>query len=117
MSPLPDYVPGLDWPRWVEALMLLVAVYLPVTAVAVMFSIWWERKVSAHVQSRVGPMRTGGWHGWSQSLADGLKLLSKEDLIPRDADGPRALSRGVAGHGLGLGLGFGLGLGLGFGPE
>ena len=33
-------------------------------------------------------MRTGGWHGWAQSLADGLKFFQKEDLIPREADQP-----------------------------
>ena len=50
------------------------------------FGIWWERKVAGRIQSRMGPMRTGGWHGWAQSAADGIKLVFKEDYIPSGGD-------------------------------
>lgn len=53
-----------------------------------LYTIWWERKVAGRIQSRLGPMRVGGWHGWAQSLADGLKLICKEDFIPSEGDAP-----------------------------
>lgn len=88
------YDAGMAWvvrlPLWVQTLLLKAAiaalVILPFVSLVAMVSIWAERKIAARIQSRHGPMRVGGFHGWAQSLADGLKLIGKEDLLPAGAD-------------------------------
>ena len=53
--------------------------------VSVLFMVWFERKVVSDMQSRIGPNRAGPW-GLLQTLADGIKLFFKEDLLPDRAN-------------------------------
>lgn len=67
-------------------LVIKVLVVLALMLGAALVLIWGELKWSAHIQSRVGPWYAGGRWGWAQPLADALKFLQKEDLVPAEAD-------------------------------
>ncbi len=68
---------GLMVVKMAFVIAVLLALPIPLT--------WIERKIAGHIQQRLGPMRVG-WHGLLQPIADGIKLLTKEDHIPTNAD-------------------------------
>ena len=72
---------GIGMPDWIDALIRLVFIVALMTINALAL-IYLERKVLARFQARVGPTRTGPM-GILQSLADAIKLLTKEDVAPR----------------------------------
>ena len=76
----PLYAHGVHWP---ELLIVVIKVLVAFGAlmVSVMLMIWFERKVISDMQARIGPNRAGPW-GLLQTLADGIKLFFKEDLLP-----------------------------------
>jgi len=75
---------GLLWTPLIIILIKVLIVFV-VGLVATMLMVWFERKVIAGMQNRVGPNKAGPW-GLLQTLADGTKLFFKEDLLPDRAD-------------------------------
>jgi NADH-quinone oxidoreductase subunit H len=80
----PLYGNGVGWVVFLIVLIKVLVVFAALM-VSVMLMIWFERKVISDMQSRIGPNRAGPF-GIAQTLADGIKLFFKEDLLPDQAD-------------------------------
>jgi NADH-quinone oxidoreductase subunit H len=79
-----DQIEGFGDDPWWLVLIKIVFIFV-LLVVFTLFNIWFERRVVARMQHRVGPNRVGP-AGLLQSLADGVKLALKEDVIPKNAD-------------------------------
>ncbi len=80
----PLYAHGVHWFELIVVLIKVVVAFGGLSG-AVIFMIWFERKLISDMQARIGPNRAGPW-GLLQTLADGIKLIFKEELTPRRAD-------------------------------
>ena len=78
-------ITGLDWLATLIAYILITTIILIVTPVTFMLQTWFERRMVARMQDRLGPNRVGP-AGLLQAVADGVKMFTKEDITPRAAD-------------------------------
>jgi NADH-quinone oxidoreductase subunit H len=83
VEPLTEYLP--EWAAVLVAALVAAGALIGFVGGAAFLFIWAERKVSGRMQDRLGPTRTGPL-GLLQSLADGIKLITKEDTAPDPAD-------------------------------
>lgn len=72
-------------PAWAEVAVRVLAVLAAFLVLPLLVG-QLEHKAMAHMQSRLGPMYAGGFHGWAQLVADGVKFVQKEDVTPAAAD-------------------------------
>jgi len=83
----------MTWPEIILRLALVLVAFLVLPLIVGQL----EHKTMAHMQSRLGPMYAGGFHGWAQLIADGVKFAQKEAVTPKAADRVVfALAPGVA---------------------
>src|SRR5512133_2200558 len=82
---LSSFLPGWAVSLIDYVIVGLILVMMPV--IATLTLTWMERKVIGRIQNRIGPNRVGPW-GIFQAIADAVKMLVKEDIIPDCADKP-----------------------------
>ena len=74
----------VGWGATLTIKTLIVLGLIPASALILGYT--FLLKMMSHMQSRLGPMDPGGFHGWYQLVGDGIKFMQKEDIMPAQAD-------------------------------
>jgi NADH-quinone oxidoreductase subunit H len=84
MTTIPTLALNIGWGTTLAIKTIAVLTIIPLGALILGYV--FLLKMMSHMQSRLGPMDPGGFHGWYQLVGDGLKFLQKEDIMPADSD-------------------------------
>ena len=84
MATIPTLALSIGWGTTLAIKTIVILMVIPLGALVLGYV--FLLKMMSHMQSRLGPMDPGGFHGWYQLVGDGLKFMQKEDIMPTDAD-------------------------------
>src|SRR5450759_1542842 len=84
MATIPTLALNIGWGTTLAIKTIVVLTVIPLGAIVLGYV--FLMKMMSHMQSRLGPMDPGGFHGWYQLVGDGLKFLQKEDIMPAESD-------------------------------
>jgi len=84
ITTIPTLALHIGWGTTLAIKMIVILMIIPLGSLILGYV--FLLKMMSHMQSRLGPMDPGGFHGWFQLIGDGIKFMQKEDLTPADAD-------------------------------